>query len=135
MKSNYGAKVKPGTAGLLPHMTDKEKRAWLLIEPYRMQEYDAYSEATEITLLYALAKEFGFGASRLRRAWEAMIRYRVEARAILRQQEGEYQLAATAKNVEDFYFREELRKIGVDVQKWLDGLKIDFEKGEVCFDD
>lgn len=133
MQANYKPKVKPGTAGLFPHMTEKEKRAWLLTEPYRLEEYEAYADATEITLLYALAMEFGFRGVRLRRAWEAMIRYRVMARAMLRQQEGEYQLAATAKNVEDFYFREELRKMGADVQAWTRGMEINFETGEVKF--
>lgn len=133
MEANYKPKVKPGATKLFPHMSDKEKKAWALIEPYRMQEYDAYADATEITLLYALAKEFGFGPVRLRRAWEAMVRYRVEARTMLRQQEGEYQIAATAKNVEDFFFREELRKMGVDVQKWWRSMEINFETGEVTF--
>lgn len=135
MQANYKPKVKPGTAGLFPHMSEKEKRAWLLTEPYRMQEYDAYAMAMEITMLYALAtmEKDPHGPVRLRRDWEAMIRCRVLARTMLRKQEGEYQLAATAKNVEDFYFREELRKMGVDVQEWLKGLEINFETGEVKF--
>lgn len=133
MKANYKPKVKPGTAGLLPHMSEKEGRAWLLTEPYRMQEYDAYATAMEITYLYTYARLTGCDAEELRHFWEEMIRDRVDARTMLRQQDGEYKLAATGKNVEDFYFREELRKMGADVLDWLKGLEINFATGEVKF--
>ena len=135
MNANYATKVKPGAAALLPHMSEKEKRAWILTEPHRMREYEAYATAMEITMLYALAtmEKDPFGPVRLRRAWEAMIRCRVEARTMLRRQDGEYRLAATAKNVEDFYFREELRKMGVDVEAWTRAMEINFETGEVTF--
>ena len=135
MKSNYQAKVKPNALKLMKFKSKKEEQAWILTEPYRMQEYEAYATAMEITVLYSLATRAKdpMGAVRLRQTWEDMIRARVMARTMLRQQEGEYQLAATAKNVEDFYFREELRKKGVDVQEWIDGLEIHYETGEVIF--
>ena len=133
MKANYKPKVKPGAAKPFQSMSDKELKAWNLIEPYRMKEYDAYANAMEITCLYTYARVTGCDAEELRHFWEEMIRDRVEARTMLRQQDGEYQLVATGKNVEDFYFREELRKMGADVMEWLKGLEINFETGEVSF--
>lgn len=133
MKANYKPKVKPGAAKPFQSMSDKELTAWNLIEPYRMKEYDAYANAMEITYLYTYARVTGCDAEELRHFWEEMIRDRVEARTMLRQQDGEYPLVATGKNVEDFYFREELRKMGADVMEWLKGLEINFETGEVTF--
>lgn len=63
---------------------------------------------------------------------EGMIRYRAEARKDLRVQTGTYQLAATGKNVEDYYMREELRKKGCDILAWEKGVKMDAE-GNVSF--
>lgn len=135
MQSNYKAKVKPGALALMKFASKKKEEAWILTAPERMQEYDAVAEAMEISMLYALAtdEKDPHGAIRLRRDWEGMLRARVKARAVLRQQEGEYQLAATAKNVEDFYMLEELRKRGANVREWIAGLEIDYEKGEVIF--
>lgn len=135
MKSNYKEKIKPGALALMKFASKKKKEAWILTEPERMQEYDAVAEAMEISMLYGLStdEKDPHGAIRLRRDWENMIRARVKARAVLRQQEGEYQLAATSKNVEDFYMAEELRKKGVDIREWLSGLEINYETGEVIF--
>lgn len=137
MRANYETKVKPGTLGLLPYMTEREGKAWILTEKYRMQEYEAVVDAIEISLLYGLAhmEKDPFGPVRLKRAWESMIRARVKARTMLRQCDGEYKLAATGKNVEDFYMREELRKMGVTPWEWQKHMTINDETGEVVFHD
>ena len=61
-----------------------------------------------------------------------LIEARAEARRDLRVQAGTYQLAATGKNVEDYYMREELRKKGCDILAWEKGVKMDAE-GNVSF--
>ncbi len=138
MRANYQFKVNPLSAGLFPaeNMTDKEKRAWLLTEPYRMQEYEAVANAIIISVLYALATQENdpHGAVRLRRVWETMIRTRANARRELRKQDGEYRLEATGKNVEDYYMREELRKRGADVLEWERHVQMD-DDGEIVFTD
>ena len=58
-----------------------------------------------------------------------MILCRAQARRDLRVQEGRYELAATGKNVEDYYMREELRKKGCEVLEWERGVTMDAEGG------
>jgi hypothetical protein len=89
-----------------------------------------------ISLLYALSinEQDPHGATRLRRDWEDMVRCRAEARRELRIQDGEYVLAATGKNVEDYYMYEELRKKGADVLEWERAVRMD-EEGNVWFSD
>lgn len=131
MKPNL-PRVRPGAAKVFSTMTDAEARAWDRTEPYRMQEYEAVANAMLISMLYYLMTEEHYGAIKLRRAWEGMIRARAEARRLLRVQEGRYELAATGKNVEDFFMREELRKKGCDVLAWERGVTMN-DKEEVSF--
>ena len=133
MKANYKPKVNPFSAGFLSHMSDREARAWVITEPWRRKEYDDYAYAVELSTLFMLAVEFGFGKERLRRAWEALIRNRVEVRRVLRGQN--YELSGTGCNIEDHYMEEELRKRGVDLRAWLDGVTFDQEGNEVTFNE
>ena len=115
-------------------MTDREARAWELTAPYREAEYEAVANAFLVSMLYSLAINRGHGAKRLRQDWEDMIRARVEIRHALRQQDGKYKLAATNKNVEDYFMREELRKRGCDVMEWERHVEMD-DEGNVWFTD
>ena len=137
MKANYQTKVNPLSVGLFPFgtMTDKEKKAWLLTAPYRRKEYEAVVDTMEMSVLYALRTLEGdeHGYVRLRRIWEQMIPTRVKLRTELRIQDGEYVIADTGKNVEDYYMREELRKIGVVPWEWQKHMTINEETGEVIF--
>lgn len=122
-------KEPPAILQQFPEMTEADIKAWNRTEKYRMAEHEAMGNAIIISLLYYLMTEEGRGAVTLRRAWEGMIRCRAEARRDLRVQEGRYELAATGKNVEDYYMREELRKKGCDVLEWERGVTMDAEGG------
>ena len=118
-----------GMYKVFPKMTDREAKAWDIVAPWREQEYEAMANVMLISMLYYLMTEEGRGAVTLRRAWEGMIRCRAEARRDLRVQEGRYELAATGKNVEDYYMREELRKKGCDVLEWERGVTMNADGG------
>ena len=115
-------------------MSDTDVRAWNRTTEYRMQEYEAVANAMLVSMLYVLATKRGHGEQRLREDWEWMIRARAEIRRDLRIQEGEYELAATFQNVEDYYMREELRKKGCDVLEWEKHVEMD-QDGNVRFMD
>lgn len=131
MKANL-PNVRQAPVKVFSAMSDADARAWERTAGYRMQEYEAVANAMLISMLYYLMTEEHRGAVTLRRAWEGMIRYRAEARKDLRVQMGSYQLAATGKNVEDYYMREELRKKGCDILAWEKGVEMDAE-GNVSF--
>jgi hypothetical protein len=118
-----------GAVKIFPDMSEADIRAWNRTEPYRAREYEAMANAMLISMLYYLMTEEHYGAIKLRRAWEGMIRYRAEARKDLRVQMGTYQLAATGKNVEDYYMREELRKKGCDILEWERGVTMNADGG------
>lgn len=117
-------------------MSDADLRAWKRTEKYRMKEYEATANAMLISLLYALSinEQDPHGATRLRRDWEDMVRCRAEARRDLRVQMGTYELAATGKNVEDYFMYEELRKKGCYALEWERAVRMD-EEGNVWFSD
>lgn len=128
MRANI-PKLPMGAVKIFPDMSDADVRAWNRTEVYRMREYEAMANAMLISMLYYLMTVEHYGAVKLRRAWEGMIRYRAEARKDLRVQAGTYQLAATGKNVEDYFMREELRKKGCDILAWEKGVTMDAEGG------
>ena len=128
MKANI-RQEPPAILRAFPKMTEAEIKAWDRTEKYRMQEYEAVANAMLISMLYYLMTEEHYGAVKLRRAWEGMIRNRAEIRRDLRVQEGAYKLAATYRNVEDYYMREELRKKGCDVLEWERGVTMDAHEG------
>ena len=115
-------------------MSDTDVRAWNRTTVYRMREYEAVANAMLVSMLYVMATKRGDGEQRLREDWEWMIRARAEIRRDLRIQEGNYELAATGKNVEDYYMREELRKRGCDVIEWERHVEMD-QDGNVRFMD
>lgn len=128
MKSHI-RREPPAILRQFPDMTEAEIKAWNRTEKYRMAEHEAMANAMLISMLYALAVGRGHGAQRLREDWEWMIRARAEIRRDLRIQEGNYELAATGQNVEDYYMREELRKKGCDILAWERGVTMDAEGG------
>lgn len=115
-------------------MTDTDVRAWNRTTEFRMREYEAMANAMLVSMLYVLAIKRGHGEQRLREDWEWMIQARAEIRRDLRIQEGNYELAATFQNVEDYYMREELRKRGCDVIEWEKHVEMD-QEGNVRFMD
>ena len=117
-----------------PDMNDADVRAWKRTTKWRMQEYEAVANAMLVSMLYAQMIKRGHGELRLRQDWEWMIQSRAEIRRDLRIQDGEYELAATGKNVEDYYMREELRKKGCDVLEWEKHVEMD-QNGNVRFMD
>ena len=131
MRANI-PKLPMGAVKIFPDTSDADVRAWNRTEAYRMREYEAMANAMLISMLYVLATKRGHGAQRLREDWEWMIEARAEARRDLRVQAGTYQLAATGKNVEDYFMREELRKKGCDILAWEKGVEMDAE-GNVSF--
>lgn len=124
-------KEPPAILRAYPEMTEADIKAWNRTEKWRMAEYEAMANAILISVLYALSinEQDPHGAKRLRRDWEDIIRCRAEARRDLRVQMGTYELAATGKNVEDYYMLEELRKKGCDVLEWERGVTMDAEGG------
>lgn len=129
-------KEPPAILRAYPEMTEADIKAWNRTEKWRMEEYEAMANAILISVLYALSinEQDPHGAKRLRRDWEDIIRCRAEARRDLRVQMGTYELAATGKNVEDYYMYEELRKKGADVLAWERAVRMD-EEGNVFFSD
>ena len=117
-----------------PDMNDADVRAWKRTTKWRMQEYEAVANAMLVSMLYAQMTKRGHGELRLRQDWEWMIQSRAEIRRDLRIQDGEYELAATFQNVEDYYMREELRKRGCDVIEWERHVEMDRD-GNVRFMD
>lgn len=115
-----------------PDMQEADVRAWIRTTKWRLKENEAMANVMLISMLFYLMTEEHYGAIKLHRAWEGMIRLRAEARKAMRQQDGAYTLEHTGRNVEDFYMREELRKKGCDVLEWEQGVTMD-ENDEVHF--
>ena len=78
MRANI-PKLPMGAVKIFPDMSDADVRAWNRTEVYRMREYEAMANAMLISMLYYLMTVEHYGAVKLRRAWEGMIRYRAEA--------------------------------------------------------
>lgn len=87
-----------------------------------------YIETIIETVLLDLHRSEGWGLTRLQRFYRNMIRLRVEGINACRSG-GDYEVMETAYNAEDYGFREELRKIGVDVQKWESEVAYVIENG------
>lgn len=102
-------------------------------EDRRWEELNAFSDAVTASMLYALHVEEHMGAKKLRRVWEAMIRYRIEFRLFFRDG-GDYKERKTGENIEDLAVRDALRRIGVDLKAWeKEEIRIDEKTGEVSF--
>ena len=87
-------------------------------EDKRLAELEEVLILAEECFLLAAYREFGFAAIRGHRLWKAAFEVRKEARESMRA-DGRYMEVDMGKNVEDIAIREELRKIGIDVRKWL----------------
>lgn len=94
----------------------------------------AYASTVDATMLYAAHLSEGYGAKKLRRLWETMIRTRIEFRAFYREGDTPYEERKTGDNAEDYALRDALRRIGVDIKAWeAEEIRINEETGEVTF--
>jgi hypothetical protein len=81
-----------------------------------------------------LHTEFKFGKKRIRRAWEALIRTRLEFREFLRQGDDEYEEQYTGNNIEDFALRQYLKDMDIDVVAWnAENITYNAKTGEIEF--
>lgn len=97
------------------------------------EEMNAYAAAVDATWFLTLHQELGWGAKRIRRMYEAIIRNRVAFRQFYRDGSG-YVEQLTGHNAEDEAIVKELLSIGVDIKAWeAETIVIDDETGEVSF--
>lgn len=100
----------------------------------RLEELSKFIGVVDANWLYTLHVHLGFGKKRLRRAWEAMVRNRIEMREFYRDGHGGYEEQPTGKNVEDEATEKALLEIGVDIRAWeREDIHFDRESGEVRF--
>ena len=100
----------------------------------RLEELSKFIGVVDANWLYTLHVSLGFGKKRLRRAWEAMVRNRIEMREFYRDGHGGYEEQPTGKNVEDEATEKALLEIGVDIRAWeREDIHFDRESGEVRF--
>lgn len=100
----------------------------------RLEELNKFIGVVDANWLYTLHVSLGFGKKRLRRAWEAMVRNRIEMREFYRDGHGGYEEQPTGKNVEDEATEKALLEIGVDIRAWeREDIHFDRESGEVRF--
>lgn len=100
----------------------------------RFDELSKFIGVVDANWLYTLHVELGFGKKRLRRAWEAMVRNRIELREFFRDGHGGYVEQPTGANIEDEATLKELLAIGVDIRAWeREDIHVDRETGEVRF--
>lgn len=103
-------------------------------EDKRMDELSAFAGAVDANWLYTLHKELGFGRKRLRRAWEAMVKNRIEFREFFRDGTTAYVEQPTGRNVEDDATVKQLLAIGVDIRSWeSEEIVVDHNTGQVTF--
>ena len=105
---------------------------------FRDAEWEAFMDQERADLvrcvmecfLYAAAQRYHLGAAGVKKLYEDAIRDIWESRALFRDYgSGQgYEIQRTGHNAENVYYREELRKMGVDVGAWEDGITIDDEK-------
>lgn len=111
------------------------REEWDRLCQKRGEELEAYATALDATMLWTLHSELGWGAKRLRRFWETLIRNRVEFRSFYRGDMATYEVQNTGENAEDFALVAALRDIGVDLEAWeAEPLEIDNKTGEVTFE-
>ncbi len=142
MKSNYkqaAAQARLPREAMAKFMlrASVEDRVQNKINEYelkRKQELSAYAKAVDATMLYALHIKEGWGAKRLRRFWEELIKIRIKCREFYRGDDTGYEEQETGKNVEDVAINYELRNIGVDLDAWeSENIIVDEKTGDVRF--
>lgn len=87
---------------------------------------EEYIETVISTYLLAEVMR-GHTAEYCRKLYRDAIRIRVDGINFYRGKVGEVEIAETAHNAEDYGFRDELRKHGIDIKKWEDEVAL-FEK-------
>lgn len=141
MRANYlrpveRAKVsrKSMTDYLIRASVDKQMDA--RIEEHKKniwKEMNAYAAAVDATWFWTLHQQLGWGAKRIRRMYEAIIRNRIAYRQFFRDGTS-YEEKVTGENAEDEAIVKELLSIGVDIKAWeAETIVIDDETGEVSF--
>lgn len=141
MRANYlqpveRAKVsrKSMTDYLIRASVDKQMDA--RIEEHKKniwKEMNAYAAAVDATWFWTLHQQLGWGAKRIRRMYEAIIRNRIAYRQFFRDGTS-YEEKVTGENAEDEAIVKELLSIGVDIKAWeAETIVIDNETGEVSF--
>ena len=142
MRSNYlqqakKAKIsKKAMAGFMTRVAVDERMEQIIKkhEGKRMDELSAFAGAVDANWLYTLHTELGFGRKRLRRAWEAMVRNRIEFREFYRDGHGGYIEQPTGQNVEDEATVKALLSIKVDIRAWeREEIVVDHDTGTVTF--
>ncbi len=140
MRANYlqtqRAKVsrKSMTDYLIRASVDKQMDARLEEHKNNIwKEMNAYAAAVDATWFWTLHQQLGWGAKRIRRMYEAIIRNRIAYRQFFR--DGTfYEEKVTGENAEDEAIVKELLSIGVDIKAWeAETIVIDDETGEVSF--
>ena len=97
------------------------------------KEMNAYAAAVDATWFWTLHQQLGWGAKRIRRMYEAIIRNRIAYRQFFRDGTS-YEEKVTGENAEDEAIVKELLSIGVDIKAWeAETIVIDNETGEVSF--
>ena len=97
------------------------------------EEMNAYAAAVDATWFWTLHQQLGWGAKRIRRMYEAIIRNRIAYRQFFRDGTS-YEEKVTGENAEDEAIVKELLSIGVDIKAWeAETIVIDDETGEVSF--
>lgn len=141
MRANYlrpveRAKVsrKSMTDYLIRASVDKQMDARLEEHKKNIwKEMNAYAAAVDATWFWTLHQQLGWGAKRIRRMYEAIIRNRIAYRQFFRDGTS-YEEKVTGENAEDEAIVKELLSIGVDIKAWeAETIVIDDETGEVSF--
>lgn len=140
MRANYlqtqRAKVsrKSMTDYLIRASVDKQMDARLEEHKNNIwKEMNAYAAAVDATWFWTLHQQLGWGAKRIRRMYEAIIRNRIAYRQFFRDGTS-YEEKVTGENAEDEAIVKELLSIGVDIKAWeAETIVIDDETGEVSF--
>ena len=142
MRSNYLQPMKKAQisrkamAGFMTRVAvdDRMEKIIAKHEGKRMDELSAFAGAVDANWLYTLHKELGFGRKRLRRAWEAMVKNRIEFREFFRDGSSAYVEKATGQNVEDEATVKALLAIKVDIRAWeREEIVVDHNTGQVTF--
>ncbi len=142
MRSNYLQPMKKAQisrkamAGFMTRVAvdDRMEKIIKKHEDKRMDELSAFAGAVDANWLYTLHKELGFGRKRLRRAWEAMVKNRIEFREFFRDGTTAYVEQPTGRNVEDEATVKALLAIKVDIRAWeREEIVVDHNTGQVTF--
>lgn len=121
------------------HLTQRE----MMLLGFRDKEWEAYldEERGDLcqvimeTMLYAAAQRYHLGENGCKALYLDSLRLINESRALMREYGTEagnaYEIKRTGKNVENYYIREELRKMGINVGDWERAIECDVITGEV----